>query len=76
MTAFLALAALWVAVGTVNAGFAYAHLQRKYACIADKTREDDKQFCVMVIALGPCGVVASLVLGWFGHGWLFPWGKP
>lgn len=83
MTALLVIA--WLAIGAIDAGFAYAYFQRHYSVIADSERRADTWFAVFMFLGGPCGLISSVLAGailkgnplqWFSCGWLFPGSKP
>lgn len=76
MSDYLALA-LWASVGTMNAGFLYASMQRMRPSIADEFRTGDC-FAAWFLGVGfaPLVTPSILLFALWRHGWLFPGSKP
>lgn len=71
MSAAVIIAA-WVFCGFLAYGRALAHFQRKYPTSADEYRNADRVFALFQAALGPGGLVVSLVCGCHGFMWRLP----
>jgi hypothetical protein len=73
---YAVIAAIWLSVGFVDAGFSYAYLQRQYPSLAEEGRTRDTVVSCLFILFGPPSLFCSACKGWLRHGWLFPGAKP
>ncbi len=72
----IVLAAAWVFCGFVNAGFYYAYMQREYPEGAEANRMDDTSAAWGSVLFGTAALIATILTGFYKHGWLLPGRKP
>jgi hypothetical protein len=63
---------LWVGCGVLNAGWIFAHYQRKFPEIAEKMLSADFSFARTMFLAGPAGTLAAFLAGQNTYGWLWP----
>lgn len=67
----LLAAIVWIVCGVLGYGLVFAHLQREYPALAAIKVVTDRVAALIVLGLGPCGLIAALMAYGTKHGLKF-----
>lgn len=70
-TMWCALIVFWLICSVIQYGVWFGFFQREFPTIADKSYHNDKMRAIISALLGPIGLFASFLCGFFKHG--FKW---
>jgi len=65
------LLAVWVICGVLEYGLCFGFFQREYPILAEEDRGDDKRRAFIAAMSGPIGLLSSLLLGHYKHGFKY-----
>ncbi len=66
---WIVIVAVWILCGVIAYGRTFAHFQRKYPTLAAEYVDEDQIFALAMAAIGPFGLLISLIMG--RHGMMF-----
>lgn len=61
----------WVICGIIDYGICFAYFQRAYPRVSEERYTEDMLVAILAFFMGPIGLLASLFMGFYKHG--FKW---